>query len=42
MDATKIGFELGWNPEHTLENGLHDAVLWYFQYQGWVESIVRD
>ncbi len=42
MDATKIGFELGWKPEHTLEKGLHDTVSWYLQHKGWVESIARD
>lgn len=42
MDAKKIGFELGWSPEHTLENGQHDTVSWYLQHQVWVESIVRD
>lgn len=42
MDATKIGFELGWNPDHTLEKRLHDTVSWYLQHQGWVESITRD
>jgi dTDP-glucose 4,6-dehydratase len=42
MDATKISCELGWNPAHTLEKGLHDTVSWYLQHQGWVESIARD
>lgn len=41
MDATKVGVELGWCPDHTLETGLRETVTWYLQHQGWVESIIR-
>jgi dTDP-glucose 4,6-dehydratase len=39
MDATKISFELGWSPAHTLETGLRETISWYLQHQDWVRSV---
>ncbi len=39
MDSTKIANELGWNPSHTLETGLHETVQWYLAHPEWVSAI---
>lgn len=39
MDAGKIGRELGWQPRHSLQEGLRDTVRWYLQNTAWVSAI---
>jgi dTDP-glucose 4,6-dehydratase len=38
IDATKIQRELGWRPEHTLEDGLRETVAWYLGHPEWIET----
>lgn len=35
IDATKITKELGWNPKHTFETGIHETIRWYLDNQSW-------
>ncbi|WP_395739462.1 dTDP-glucose 4,6-dehydratase [Prosthecobacter sp.] len=39
IDATKLSFELGWKPAHTLEAGLRETVNWYLEHQDWVKAV---
>lgn len=39
MDTHKIHAELGWQPRHTLTEGLLDTVKWYLDNLEWVNSI---
>ena len=39
MDAGKIRRELGWQPRHSLTEGLRDTVEWYLSHSEWVSSI---
>lgn len=39
MDIRKIKNELGWQPRHTLSEGLFKTVRWYLENQDWVETI---
>lgn len=39
MDTHKIHAELGWQPRHTLTEGLLDTVKWYLDNLEWVSSI---
>ncbi len=39
IDATKIGSELGWNPQENFESGLGKTVRWYFKNSEWVASV---
>jgi dTDP-glucose 4,6-dehydratase len=39
MDASKIGRELGWQPRHSLTDGLGDTVNWYLSHPDWVAAI---
>ena len=39
MDTHKIHAELGWQPRHTLTEGLLDTVKWYSDNLEWVNSI---
>jgi len=39
MDFHKIESELGWHPEHTLQDGLRETVDWYLHNLKWVEDI---
>ncbi len=35
IDATRIGEELGWQPEETFETGIEKTVRWYLGHQDW-------
>lgn len=35
IDATKIGRELGWQPQETFESGIRKTVEWYLNNQAW-------
>ena len=39
MDAGKIKRELGWNPRHSLTDGLRDTIDWYLSHPEWVAAI---
>jgi dTDP-glucose 4,6-dehydratase len=39
MDITKIKSQLGWQPRHTLTEGLFETVRWYLDNQDWVKTI---
>ncbi len=41
MDATKIRKELGWQPAHSLTDGLQETVNWYIDNMDWVEKIQK-
>ena len=38
MDIGKIGSELGWQPRHTLEEGLQKTVEWYLKNPEWAAA----
>jgi dTDP-glucose 4,6-dehydratase len=39
IDPTKIGRELGWEPQETFETGLAKTVRWYLENRHWWERI---
>ncbi|MGQ7884807.1 dTDP-glucose 4,6-dehydratase [Paenibacillus sp. WC2504] len=39
IDATKITKELGWEPKHNFETGIHETIRWYLDYQEWWKRI---
>lgn len=39
IDAAKIRRELGWQPRHTFESGLHETVRWYLDHRDWCQQI---
>lgn len=39
MDASKMGRELGWSPDHTFEKGLSETVDWYLSHESWWKRI---
>ena len=41
IDARKIADSLGWQPAHTLEQGLHKTVTWFVNNMDWCESAAR-
>jgi dTDP-glucose 4,6-dehydratase len=41
LNTRKIEQELGWQPRHTLQQGLHDTLVWYLAHPEWVTSIRR-
>jgi len=42
IDASRIESELGWTPDHTLEEGLRRTVEWYLDHQAWCEEVTGD
>lgn len=40
IDAGKLERELGWAPEHTIENGLRETVRWYLENEDWWRRIL--
>ena len=40
IDATRIGEELGWQPEETFETGIEKTVRWYLDHQDWWRPLV--
>ncbi|MCV5632382.1 GDP-mannose 4,6-dehydratase, partial [Escherichia coli] len=39
IDASKMSSELDWQPEETFESGIRKTVLWYLDYQQWVNNV---
>jgi dTDP-glucose 4,6-dehydratase len=39
IDAAKIRRELGWQPRHDFEDGLHDTVRWYLEHSDWCAAV---
>jgi dTDP-glucose 4,6-dehydratase len=39
IDARKIGQELGWKPEESLETGMRKTIQWYLSNYEWVASV---
>jgi dTDP-glucose 4,6-dehydratase len=39
MDIRKIRRDLGWEPRHTLEDGLRETVEWYLDHPDWIAAI---
>ncbi|MEE4272762.1 MAG: dTDP-glucose 4,6-dehydratase [Thermoanaerobaculales bacterium] len=42
IDCSRITSELGWAPDHTLEEGLRRTVEWYLENQAWCEEVTGD
>jgi len=40
IDAGKLKTELGWEPEHTFDEGIALTVDWYLQHQEWVNAVL--
>lgn len=39
MDFTKLRRELGWQPTHSLADGLRETVRWYIENQDWLDAV---
>jgi len=42
IDIAKIKNELGWQPRHTLKQGMLDTVVWYLEHPEWVQSVTHN
>lgn len=40
IDASKIKNELGWEPTHTFEKGIHETIQWYLNHKEWWQRIL--
>ncbi|SEM44664.1 dTDP-glucose 4,6-dehydratase [Pseudoxanthomonas sp. GM95] len=40
IDATKLKEQLGWEPQHTFEEGIATTVDWYLDNQAWVQRVL--
>ncbi|WP_141453704.1 dTDP-glucose 4,6-dehydratase [Pseudoxanthomonas sp. z9] len=40
IDASKLRDELGWEPQHTFEEGIAETVDWYLANQDWVNRVL--
>ena len=40
IDATKIGRELGWQPQETFESGIRKTVEWYLNHREWWQHVL--
>ncbi len=39
IDATRIGRELGWQPQETFETGIRKTVAWYLDHPQWIANV---
>jgi len=39
IDAAKIRRELGWRPQHAVDDGLFLTVSWYLEHRDWCEQV---
>jgi len=42
INITKIKDELGWQPRHSLKQGMLDTVVWYLEHPEWVQSVTHN
>ena len=42
IDASKIRDELGYQPEHQLEQGIALTIDWYLDNESWWRPLLRD
>ena len=42
INITKIEDELGWQPRHSLKQGMLDTVVWYLEHPEWVQSVTHN
>jgi dTDP-glucose 4,6-dehydratase len=42
IDCSRIENEVGWKPDHKLDNALHDTINWYLQNKSWWEPLVNE
>lgn len=42
INITKIKDELGWQPRHSLKQGMLDTVIWYLEHPEWVQSVTHN
>jgi len=42
IDCTRVKSELGWAPEHALDEGLKATVDWYLSNREWVEAVLDE
>ncbi|MEY2341002.1 dTDP-glucose 4,6-dehydratase [Acidithiobacillus sp. IBUN Pt1247-S3] len=42
IDASKIGRELGYTPQHSFEEGIRKTVDWYLQNTGWWQPLLGE
>jgi dTDP-glucose 4,6-dehydratase len=40
IDASKLKNELGWQPQHSFEQGIAETVDWYLDNQDWVKRVL--
>jgi len=39
IDCSKIKNEIGWQPEHSFDEGLRKTIAWYLENQNWMQKI---
>jgi dTDP-glucose 4,6-dehydratase len=39
IDCSKIEKEIGWEPDHTFENGIEETIQWYLNNSDWIENV---
>ena len=39
IDPSRISSELGWQPRHSVEEGLAATVRWYIDHQDWCQDV---
>ena len=39
LDITRIRRDLGWQPRHSLAEGLLETVHWYLDHPAWIQSV---
>jgi dTDP-glucose 4,6-dehydratase len=42
IDASKIGDELGYQPDHQFEQGIELTIDWYLDHESWWRPLLRD
>jgi dTDP-glucose 4,6-dehydratase len=40
INSTKIKNELGWEPQHKLEDAMQKTVAWYLNNEDWIDSVI--
>lgn len=39
IDASRIRRELGWQPAHDFDRGIHETVRWYLDHRAWCDAV---